>query len=82
MIVSEQETGRNYNLTSAHNELSVGNLHPFYWYNFKISAITIAEGPFSELYSLQTLEDGKCFNIVYRQLQIFNYMNTVTARSE
>lgn len=82
MIVSEQETGRNYNLTSAHNELSVGNLHPFYWYNFKVSAITIAEGPFSELYSLQTLEDGKCFNIIYRHLQIFNYRNTVTARSE
>ena len=75
VIVSEQETGRNYNLTSTRNELSVGNLHPFYRYSFAVSAITIAQGPFTELYSLQTLEDGKCINYGHLQISYINAVN-------
>ena len=59
VTVSEHETGRSYNLSSPQTELSIGNLHPFYWYNFSVCAVTIAQGPCTELYTLQTLEHGK-----------------------
>jgi len=65
VIISEQETGRSDNLTSRNltsrlNELSIRNLHPFYGYNFSVCAVTVSQGPCTELYSLQTLEDGMC----------------------
>jgi len=59
VTVSEHETGRSYNLSSPHTELSIGNLHPFYWYNFSVCAVTVAQGPCTDLYNLQTLEHGK-----------------------
>ena len=62
VIVSEEETGRSYNLTSRQDELSIGNLHPFYGYSFSVCAVTVAQGPCTALYSLQTLEDGECTN--------------------
>ena len=59
VTVSEHETGQSYNLSSPRTELSIGNLHPFYWYNFSVCAVTVALGPCTELYTLQTLEHGK-----------------------
>lgn len=59
VIVFERETRRNFNLTATQDELSIGNLHPFYGYNFSVCAVTVAQGPCTVLYSLQTLEDGK-----------------------
>ena len=36
----------------------IGNLHPYYNYTYRIAAVTIAAGPFSEAQSVLTLEDG------------------------
>ena len=65
VTVSEQETRRSYNLTSRNltsrlNELSIRNLHPFYGYDFSVCAVTVSQGPCTQSYSLQTLEDGMC----------------------
>ena len=62
VTVSEHETGRSYNLSSPQTELSVGNLHPFYWYSFSVCAVTVAPGPCTDLHTLQTLEHGKGAN--------------------
>ena len=59
VTVSEHETGWSYNLSSPHTELSIGNLHPFYWYSFSVCAVTVAPGTCTDLYTLQTLEHGK-----------------------
>ena len=61
VIVYKLETGQRNSLSSSQNELSIGNaiLQPFYWYNFSVCAVTVAQGPCTEFYSLQTLEDGK-----------------------
>ena len=59
LTVSEHETRLSYNLSSPQTELSVGNLHPFYWYNFSVCAVTIAQGPCTAMHTLQTLEAGK-----------------------
>ena len=64
VIVSEQETGRNYSLSSTQTALLVGNLHPFYEYAFSLCAVTVAQGPCTEIYTLQTLEDGKYASIM------------------
>ena len=59
VIVREEETGRNFSVNSTNTELSIGNLHPFYTYNFAVAAVTVSQGPFTYEYVLQTLEDGK-----------------------
>ena len=38
----------------------VENLHPFYTYNIRIAAVTVATGSRSDAIFIQTLEDGKC----------------------
>ena len=38
---------------------SVGSLHPFYTYNISVSAVTVAAGPYTEPYTIRTLEDSK-----------------------
>ena len=58
-IVREEETGRNFSVKSTNTELRIGNLHPFYTYRFAVAAVTISQGPFTNEYVLQTLEDGK-----------------------
>ena len=73
VTVSEHETGRSYNLSSPQTELSIGNLHPFYWYNFSVCTVTIAQGPCTAMHTLQTLEAGKdarCNLITYSYLPI------------
>ena len=61
VVVYELETGQSNSLISSQNELSIGsaNLQPFYWYNFSVCAVTVAQGPCTDMYSLQTLEDSK-----------------------
>ena len=59
VIVKEEETGRSFSVNSTNTELSIGNLHPFYTYHFTVAAVTISQGPFTNVYVLQTLEDGK-----------------------
>ena len=64
VIVTELETQRisNYTLFGMHVQLHIPDLHPFYGYNFSVCAVTVAQGPCTALYSLQTLEDGECTN--------------------
>ena len=72
VTVSEHETGRSYNLSSPQTELSIGNLHPFYWYNFSVCAVTVAPGRCTDLYTLQTLQHGKSLDlIIFMQLELF-----------
>ena len=54
-------TGRNYTIIALNEFLSVGSLHPYYIYNYQVAAYTIGIGPYSEPFSLQTLESGMLF---------------------
>ena len=58
MKVTEQHT--RINLTHIINNVNftVGNLHPFYIYHFTVSAYTVAPGPYTDKYTVQTLEDS------------------------
>ena len=58
--ISELETGQNYSLnTTSQTEQFISGLHPFYTYTFSVSAVTVASGPYSERYTVQTQQDGK-----------------------
>ena len=57
--ITERETGRTYYLTTAATSLTVPSLHPFYTYDCKVAAFTIAQGPYSEKLSITMPEDGK-----------------------
>ena len=58
--VTELETGMASQLTVADaTQLLINTLHPYYVYNFYISAATvIGLGPYSPVFPIQTLEDG------------------------
>ena len=57
--ITERETGRTYYLTTAATSLTVPSLHPFYTYDCKVAAFTIAQGPYSEKLSITMPEDGR-----------------------
>lgn len=59
VFVIEEDTGRNFTLTSFHAELSVSELHPFYNYHFAVAAFTVAVGPYTQQHTVRTEEDGK-----------------------
>ena len=54
-----QDTGNIYSHFTAQLSITVGDLHPYYTYNFSISAVTVAPGPYSEPLVVQTLPDSK-----------------------
>ena len=57
--VLEQETGALFSQISLHTVLILGQLHPYYTYMFTVAAVTVSTGPYSEPYSVRTLEDSK-----------------------
>ena len=57
--ITEAETERNIQLTTNSATVIAESLHPFYNYHVSVAAVTIAVGPYSEVHSLQTPEDGK-----------------------
>ena len=58
----ELETSAIYSYTSFATgptvELTVNALHPYYTYQFTITAVTIGSGPPTEIFTVQTQEDG------------------------
>ena len=57
--VTEQHTGINLTHIATYTSFTVLNLHPFYIYQFTVSAYTVAPGPHTDVYTVQTLEERK-----------------------
>ena len=58
--VLELNTGSNLNFTvQSRTSLSVGDLHPYYTYQFNVIAVTIDSGPSSLAHRVTTLQDSK-----------------------
>ena len=56
--LSVSPSGENIQLTAINTELYLDMLHPYYTYNFIISAVTIGPGPPSSVYTITTEEEG------------------------
>ena len=56
--VTEENTGREFQLTSNGLSHRVESLHPFYNYSCVVAAVTVAAGPYSTPVRVLTSEDG------------------------
>ena len=54
-----QDTGEIFTHSTVGLSITVGSLHPYYTYNFSISAVTVLPGPYSVPLTVQTLPDSK-----------------------
>ena len=67
--MTEEDTGTSYSTNAlAALEHTIGALHPFYTYTFSVSAVTLAAGPYTDDYSVKTLEDSKYYYVTISQL--------------
>ena len=57
--ITEVDTERRFQRTSVDTSFTVTSLHPFYIYQFILSAYTVNPGPFTEPSILQMPQDGK-----------------------
>lgn len=57
--VTEADTGNNFTQLVTGNEFTFLSLHPYYTYTFTVAAVTVELGPFSNIISVTTEEDGK-----------------------
>lgn len=57
--VTEVDTGAQFQYTSVNTQYTLRSLHPYYTYEFVIEAITIAPGPPTSAFRVQTNQDGK-----------------------
>ena len=55
----ERETESMKHGTSTGVSINLGSLHPDYTYDCRVSAVTVEDGPFSAVISIQTLIAGK-----------------------
>lgn len=53
----ERYTGRDWVLFAVDTGVSINSLHPYYMYDFKVSAYTIGQGPYSDVVTVLTDED-------------------------
>lgn len=56
--ITEVETGTVFYHTATTTSITISSLHPYYTYNCTITAYTVATGPYTEVVTVRTLEDG------------------------
>lgn len=56
--MTETVSGNQFQISTNNTEYTFGGLHPFYRYTFIIAAVTVGQGPFGEIFSLTTPQDG------------------------
>ena len=61
--ITERETGYTFQYTTSSMQIQISDLHPDYVYECRVSAVTIAEGPFTEVFAIRALVSRKLFKI-------------------
>ena len=56
--ISVAETGSSFQQTSETTTLNISNLHPYYTYALTVAAVTIGQGPYGLVLTVQMPEDG------------------------
>ena len=59
--ITELQTGISIILNSTSTSVSVLSLHPYYTYECVVSAYTVGSGPYSEVFTITTSEDGMLY---------------------
>lgn len=63
--VTEDITGRVFVRVSTSTSLVIASLHPDYVYEWVVTTVTIGVGPYTNISSIRTPEDGKWMKINY-----------------
>lgn len=58
MNVTEVETGSRFDQIATTTFIEITSLHPFYTYEWLVSAFTVGEGPYTSPSAVTTPEDG------------------------
>ena len=61
--VTERHTSRSWTFFAVDNDIHIGSLHPYYYYDCVVAAYTISTGPFSQTLSVLTDQDGRLHTI-------------------
>ena len=56
---------------STTTSIEITSLHPFYVYEWTVSAFTVGEGPYSSISTVTTPEDGMLIFAVCSQAQLY-----------
>ena len=62
--ITEVDTEQLLTYTTTNLFIVVGSLHPFYTYQCRVSAFTVATGPFSNASVVSLPEDGENYSMV------------------
>ena len=63
--VIERHTGRQWTFFAIDPDLHIGSLHPYYYYDFNVSATTVGPGPYSSIISILTDPERKLVNTLF-----------------
>ena len=56
--VTVTNTGEQFQLATGDTEITISNLHPYYLYMCTVTAVTVAEGPYTASIAVRTAEAG------------------------
>ena len=56
--LTEVESGMQARHSINQTQITIENLHPFYTYNLTVAAVTVSEGPHTEVVSIMTDQQG------------------------
>ena len=55
--LTERHTGRDWTFFAVDQDIRIGSLHPYYFYDFVVATHTIGTGPYSQVVTVQTNQD-------------------------
>lgn len=58
--IIERHTGRQWTFFAVGTDLHVGSLHPYYYYDYNVSATTVGRGPSASTSSVLTFPERMC----------------------
>ena len=63
--ITEIETGVFTQHFSNQTQITIDNLHPFFTYHCYVTAVTVGEGPYTDLVTVITDEAGRCDGVLW-----------------
>ena len=79
-IIRAVEINTRVNLTyqaQSRTTFTVGDLHPYYTYQFNVHAVTVELGPASLNHTVTTLQDGEEEGYTHIQCRIYSLLNQI-----
>ena len=70
--ITEILSNNTFTKYSTNNSITINSLHPNYYYNLSVSAVTISSGPFSQPITFKTDESSRFLSFVIINCDYYN----------